>query len=155
VITVRSMAFEPDGPIPQKYTADGENISPPLEWLDLPPGTREVAVIVDDPDAPTPKPWVHWVIYKIPLLCSGLMEGVPRNAKLAQGVLQGQNSCPNSIGYRGPSPPPGHGVHHYYFKVYALDTELVVAPGLDVESLMKAMAAHVLGEGETIGTYQR
>jgi hypothetical protein len=155
LITLRSSAFASHAPIPKKYTGDGANVSPPLRWLDLPSAASELALIVDDPDAPTPQPWVHWVIYKIPSDLSDLNEGLPPNLQLPQGVLQGQNSWPNSVGYRGPEPPRGHGVHHYYFKLYALDAKLQVQAGLDAGALRKAMGGHILAQGELIGTYER
>jgi len=152
---IRSSAFASDAPIPKKYTGDGANVSPALQWLELPSAARELALIVDDPDAPTPQPWVHWVIYKIPIELTGLKEGVPPDVKLPQGILQGQNSWPNSVGYRGPEPPRGHGVHHYHFKLYALDAKLEVQAGLNAGSLRKAMGGHFLAQGELVGTYER
>ena len=96
---------------------------------------------MDDPDAPTPQPWVHWVICKIPATATGLPEGVAKDATLTapEGALQGVNSWgSDNIGYRGPAPPPGHGVHHYYFKLYALDTKLNVQPRLTKTQLLSA-----------------
>ncbi|MBV8487273.1 MAG: YbhB/YbcL family Raf kinase inhibitor-like protein, partial [Planctomycetaceae bacterium] len=119
-------------------------------------GTQELAIIVDDPDAPTPQPWVHWVLYKIPATESALPEGT--HAKPAPGfpagALQGKNSW-GSIGYRGPEPPRGHGVHHYHFKIYALDGALNVTAGLDKPGLLRAMKGHILEEAELVGTYER
>lgn len=159
-IEVTSTAFGPGKPIPKKYTGEGQDVSPPLAWSAVPEGTKEIALICDDPDAPTPQPWVHWVIYKIPAEAGGLPEGIARTASLSQpaGALQGTNSWPegqNNIGYRGPMPPPGHGVHHYHFKLYALDAPLSVAPGLDKSGLLRAMDRHVLAEGVLTGTYER
>src|SRR5262249_49106743 len=134
----------------------GQDVSPEISWDGLPAGAAEIALIVDDPDAPTAEPWVHWVIYKIPPAIAGLAEGIPHAEGLAApaGVLQGRNSW-GSVGYRGPAPPRGHGVHHYHFKLYALDAHLHVAPGLDKAGLLEAMAGHVLGQGELVGTYER
>jgi Raf kinase inhibitor-like YbhB/YbcL family protein len=115
-------------------------------------------LIVDDPDAPIAEPWVHWVIYKIPGSATGLKEGIPRQEKLddPKGALQGKNTWPSgNLGYRGPAPPRGHGVHHYHFKLYALDAELDLKPGLDKKALLAAMAGHILAQGELIGTFQR
>jgi len=142
--------------IPVKYTGDGENISPPLKWSDPPEGTKELALIMDDPDAPRPDPWVHRVVYKIPPDVSGLPEGVAPAGELPDlgGALQGKNSS-GGLGYRGPSPPRGHGVHHYHFKLYALSAEIDLPPGADKESLLQSMSGHILAEGEIVVTYQR
>lgn len=158
-IKVTSTAFAEGQRIPTKYSGDGENVSPPLSWSNLPKGTKELLLICDDPDAPSPQPWVHWVIYKIPADCMGLPEGVATSKQLDEprGALQGQNSWGSgqTIGYRGPAPPPGHGVHHYFFKIHALDSPLGVKPGEDKESLIAAISGHVLGEGQLMGTYER
>lgn len=155
-MTVESKAFGPNQPIPKKYTGEGEDKSPPLAWSNVPEGTNEFALICDDPDAPTPEPWVHWVIYKIPAGTRDLPEGIPNTETLANpaGAMQGKNSWPKT-GYGGPMPPRGHGVHHYHFKVYALNAPLDVKPGLDKKGLLKAMAGYVLAEGELVGTYER
>ena len=155
-ITVHSVGFDAGQPVPRRYTADGEDVSPPLSWPDLPAGTKELALIVDDPDAPSHDPWVHWVIYRIPSSTEGLQEGVGASKRLTdpQGALQGRNSW-GTIGYRGPAPPPGHGTHHYHFKLYALDVSLAVGTGLDKAALLEAMSGHILAEGELVGTYQR
>ena len=155
-ITVQSQAFSSGQTIDRQYTGDGKDISPPLSWSNLPAGTKELALIVDDPDAPTPQPWVHWVIYKIPANLTALPEGIATDPKPPQvpGALQGRNSW-SAVGYGGPAPPRGHGVHHYHFKLYALDAPLTVKPALDKQALLQAMAGHILAEGELIGTYQR
>ena len=136
-LQVSSSAFGQGKTIPKKYTGEGEDVSPPLEWSDVPAGTKEFALICDDPDAPRTDPWVHWVIYKIPADAKGLPEGIERKPrpKTPAGAMQGQNSWPqgDNIGYRGPMPPPGHGVHHYYFKLFALDSELSARPRLGQE----------------------
>lgn len=158
-IEVTSTAFLNGGAIPKKYTGEGPDVSPPLTWSGVPEKAKELVLICDDPDAPTPEPWVHWVIYKIPAATKGLPEGVPRDAQLKDppGALQGKNSWPPSeaIGYRGPLPPPGHGVHHYYFRVYAVDTEMEKKPGLSKSAVLAAMRGHVLAEGVLMGTYER
>lgn len=157
-ITVRSTAFDGGQPIPKKFTEDGQDVSPPLAWEEVPEGTKELALICDDPDAPSREPWVHWVIYKIPATVRELPEGLPTDATLNSPVsaMQGTNSWPDgrTIGYRGPAPPPGR-VHHYHFKVYALDRELNVQPGIDKAALLKAMAGCILASGELVGTYGR
>jgi Raf kinase inhibitor-like YbhB/YbcL family protein len=159
-IAVTSAAFANGQPIPKKYTGEGADVSPPLAWSNLPEKTKELALICDDPDAQMDEPWVHWVIYKIPASLSGLPEGVPRDPRLKSppGALQGQNSWPKgkgNVGYRGPMPPPGHGIHHYHFKLYALEAHLPVQPGLDKKTLLGEIHGHVLAEGELVGTYER
>jgi Raf kinase inhibitor-like YbhB/YbcL family protein len=158
-IELTSTAFQEGAKIPKKYTGEGQDVSPPLAWAGLPAGTRELALICDDPDAPTPEPWVHWVIYKIPPTAAVLLEGLPKTPTLTEpaGTLQGKNSWTSgqTVGYRGPLPPPKSGPHHYYFKLYALDAVLDLAPGATKAVLAKAMGGHVLGEGRLIGTYER
>ena len=157
-IEVTSTAFANHQAIPKKYTGEGADVSPPLAWSNLPAGTAELALICDDPDAPTPEPWVHWVIYKIPAAEKNLPEGVARTAQLSlpAGALQGKNSWPSeNIGYRGPMPPPGHGTHHYHFTLYALAAKLDVRPGLDKKALLAKIAGNVLAEGRLTGTYER
>ncbi len=158
-LTLSSSAFTQGHPIPKKYTGEGEDVSPPLAWSGLPAGTKELALICDDPDAPRDEPWVHWVIYKIPAAASGLPEGVPKKSRLKEpaGALQGKNSWPEgeNIGYGGPMPPPGHGVHHYYFKLYALDMALEVEPGLNKKALLEKMQGHILAEAALMGIYER
>ena len=155
-MVVVSPSFMNGQRIPDKHTVNGPDFSPELEFSDLPIGTKELALICDDPDAPRPEPWVHWVIYKIPPTAAGLAEGIPSSEKLAkpEGVLQGLNSS-GALGYRGPAPPPGHGTHHYHFKLYALDAELELQPRLDKAALLAAMQGHVIAETELIGTYSR
>ena len=157
-IQITSSAFTQGQPIPKKHTGEGADVSPPLSWSNLPAGAKELALICDDPDAPNGD-WVHWVIYKIPAGAKGLPEGVPRKSNLKEpaGALQGKNSWPgaDAIGYRGPKPPPGHGVHHYYFKLYALDAPLNVEPGLDKKDLTEKINDHILAEGVLMGTYER
>jgi Raf kinase inhibitor-like YbhB/YbcL family protein len=157
-IEVTSTAFKDGQPIPRKHTGEGADVSPPILWKGLPEETKELVLICDDPDAPTAEPWVHWVIYKLPADTAGLPEGVARDLRLKspKGAMQGKNNWPkDNIGYRGPLPPPGHGTHHYHFKVYALEAHLTVEPGLDKKALMSEFKDHVLAEGELIGTYQR
>ncbi len=133
-IMVHSSAFGDGQSIPERYTGDAENISPQLDWDELPKGAAELALIVDDPDAPTPQPFVHWVIYHIPATAKGLPEGIPRKSEVADppGAVQGKNSfMMGSMGYRGPAPPKGHGVHHYHFHLYALDAPVNLKAGAD------------------------
>ena len=155
-IIITSDAFAAGAAIPRNHTGDGSNASPPLKWDRLPPTTVELALIVDDPDAPQPEPFVHWVLYRIPAETAGLPEGVAPGGGTAApaGALQGRNSF-GRIGYDGPAPPRGHGVHHYHFRVYALDRPLKVKAGLDKKALLAAMSGHVVDQGELVGTYQR
>src|SRR5262245_16654585 len=150
-----SSAFANGSRIPTKYTGDGEDLSPPLAWSNAPEGTKEFALICDDPDAPTPQPWVHWIIYGIPPATKELSEGT--SSKQASSFVQGLNSWPTgkTTGYRGPAPPPGHGIHHYHFYLYALDQALSLPPRLDKAGLLKAIRGHILAETEAIGTYGR
>ncbi len=142
-----SPAFAPGAPIPRKYTGEGEDVSPPLVWSDPPEGTRELALICDDPDAPMPTPWVHWVAYKIS----------PERRSLAEGAQDGFRQGRNDFGrrsYGGPMPPRRHGVHHYHFKLYALDIELPNEE-LTKAELLERIEGHVLAEAELVGTYER
>jgi hypothetical protein len=155
-ITLRSDAFHDGEAIPRRFTEDGENLSPPLSWTGLLPGTKELALIIDDPDAPRLEPWLHWVLYSVPADAQSLAEGIPPipTLEVPTGAKQGKNSW-GSIGYRGPAPPKGHGTHHYHFRLYALDAPLRAAPGLEKAKLKAAMQGHVLSEAELVGTYQR
>ena len=157
-ISITSTAFTAGMPIPKKYTGEGEDVSPPLAWSGVPQGTKELALICDDPDAPVKEPWVHWVLYKLPADTANLPEGLPREKtlKAPAGADQGLNDFPtDNFGYRGPMPPRGHGTHHYHFKLYALGTPLSVPPGIKKNALLAAMQGHILAEGELMGTYER
>jgi Raf kinase inhibitor-like YbhB/YbcL family protein len=143
-----STAFKAGDAIPRKYSGEGEDVSPPLAWTGAPEGTKEFALLCDDPDAPTPKPWVHWVVYKIPAGTSSLAEGSPG------GALEGRTDF-GRTGYGGPMPPAGHGTHRYHFRIYALDAALALEAGATKEELLAAMKGHVLAEGELVGTYKR
>jgi Raf kinase inhibitor-like YbhB/YbcL family protein len=147
-ISVTSPAFASGGCIPLKYTGEGEDFSPPLAWTGLPAGAVELALICEDPDAPGPEPWVHWVRYNIPAGTSSLM------AEVTGEALEGTNSW-GTMGYRGPMPPVGHGVHRYRFRIYALDAGLDLPTAATKKELLEAMEGHVLATGELIGTYER
>jgi Raf kinase inhibitor-like YbhB/YbcL family protein len=155
-LVVHSPAFLAGQPIPRRHTGDGEDLSPPLSWSGKPAAARELAMIVDDPDAPTSEPWVHWVIYKLPATEESLVEGIPPVAQPGSpaGAIQGKNSW-GSIGYRGPAPPKGHGVHRYFFRLYALDQSLDLPHGLDKKGLLKAIKSHIVSQAELMGTYHR
>ncbi len=150
-ISVRSSAFQEGGMIPAKYTCDGDDVSPPLEWTGIPQGTKSLALICDDPDAPVGT-WVHWVIWNIPATLNGLAEDVPPDPQLPDGSRQGISDF-RRPGYGGPCPPSG--VHRYYFKVYALDAMLELPSGTRKADLLKAMNGHILAEGQLMGKYRR
>lgn len=154
-LQIHSPAFEPGQRIPKKFTGEGEDVSPALTWVGVPDGAVELALIMDDPDAPAGT-WVHWVIGKIPATATGLKEGVAKTATPDDptGAVQGKNSWPKT-GYNGPMPPRGHGPHHYHFKLYALDTTLSLSPTFTKDDLLAAMEGHVLAQAELMGTYQR
>jgi hypothetical protein len=137
--------------IPSKYTADGQDISPPLTLTRVPDGAKSIALIVDDPDAPG-KTWVHWVMWNIPPEETSLEEGVPAEKELPNGARQGKTDF-GSIGYGGPAPPSG--VHRYFFKVYALDAMLDLPAGATKLELEKAMEGHILSGRELMGRYTR
>jgi len=155
-LTLSGSAFGHDEPIPLRYSGDGEDISPPLSWSGVPEGTAELALICDDPDAPTPQPWVHWVIYGMSPTLTGLPEGVPKQRELTKPIaaMQGVNSWPK-IGYGGPAPPHGHGVHHYHFTLYCLSQPLGLKPGADKPELLAAMKGLILAQTRLTGTYER
>ena len=149
--TIASAAFKEGEMIPQEYTADGQNISPPLKWESAPAQTKSFALIADDPDAPMGT-WVHWVIFNIPPTTTGLPENVPTKNSLPDGALQGKNDS-REIGYDGPSPPSG--THRYFFKLYALDTMLKLSSGISKRELLKAMEGHILAQAQLTGKYSR
>lgn len=143
-----SSAFKEGEAIPKKYSGEADNVSPPLSWSDEPEGTKGFALVCLDPDAPTPEPWVHWVVYAIPEGRTGFPEGT------VEGALEGRNTA-GDPGYTGPMPPEGHGVHHYHFTLYALDAPVSLEPGSTKDELMGAIEGHVIGRAELIGTYER
>ncbi len=157
-MNLQSSAFKTGQPIPKKHTGKGQDLSPPLTWSDPPAAAKQFALIVDDPDAPTPQPWGHWVLYNIPPETTQLPEALPQKDTLdtPPGARQGKNSWDtNNIGYRGPMPPPGHGTHHYHFMLYALDTPLDAKPGLSKTQLLDLMKGHIIAQAELVGTCER
>lgn len=150
-LKVTSPAFEHNGMIPSKYTADGADISPPIRWQDIPDGTKSIAIICDDPDAPMGT-WVHWLVWNIPPTVYGMDEAVRPDAVLDKGICQGTTDF-GRIGYGGPAPPSG--THRYFFKVYALDTKLDLVADSVKPELEAAMEGHILAEGELVGKYAR
>ena len=145
-------AFAEGQPIPKKHAFDDKDLSPALQWSGVPPATKSLTLICDDPDAPMGT-WVHWVIYNMPPATAGLAEGVSKSSELPDGSKQGVNDY-KRIGYGGPCPPPGK-PHRYFFKLYALDTKPDLKAGLTKKDLLRAMEGHVLAEGQMMGTYQR
>jgi Raf kinase inhibitor-like YbhB/YbcL family protein len=153
-LNVTSTAFTNDGAIPKKYATD-DDISPPLAWSGGPAAARSIAVFVEDPDAPMPQPFVHWLIYNISPTATSLPEGIKHQEKLDEpiGAMQGKNSM-MKIGYYHMAPPPGDKPHHYHFQVYALDTT-IDETGIGRSEFLKAIDGHVLAKGEIVGTYKR
>lgn len=154
-MTIKSSTFDHQTEIPKRFTCDGPEISPALSWSKVPKNAKSLVLIVDDPDAPDPEApkltWVHWLLYNFPPTVSGLPEN---NAPgdLPKGTLQGKNDW-KETGYRGPCPPIGR--HRYFFKLYALDTELPDLNGPNKGRLEKAMSGHIIDHAELIGTYKR
>lgn len=150
-LVLKSSAFAHQGAIPSKYTCDGEDISPPLEWSGAPADTKSFALIVDDPDAPIGT-FNHWILFNIPAGVNQLAEGISRQDTLADGSRQGKTSW-RKVGYGGPCPPSG--THRYFFTLYALDIMLDLPAGASKEQVLQAMSGHILAKGELMGTYKR
>ncbi len=148
---LRSSAFGQGQAIPRQHTGEGENISPAFEWSDAPEGTQAFALICHDPDAPLVKPgsygFVHWVLYNVPAAVSELPEGT-------SDYTNGQTDF-GKQGYGGPMPPNGHGVHHYFFWLLALDQDLALEPNLTLWEFLNKVEPHVIGMNRLVGTYQR
>ena len=150
-IMLRSSTFDPNSLIPIRCSMEGQNLSPQLKWSGAPEGTKSFALICHDPDAPLASPgsygFVHWVLYNLPASLSKLPEGATAGT---EGV-----SDFGKPGYGGPMPPPGHGIHHYFFILMALNAELNLEPGLTLWQLMSKVEPHVIGMNRLVGTYQR
>jgi Raf kinase inhibitor-like YbhB/YbcL family protein len=144
MILVSSPAFSPGGPIARGYSAYGRNEMPPLNWSALPAGTRSLALIVEDPDAPSAQPFVHWTAWNIAPAARGLPEGLA-------GAVQGANGT-GKPGWYGPHPPDAK-PHHYHFQLFALDAGLSLPAGAGRDQLLAAMRSHVLGKGRLVGTF--
>jgi Raf kinase inhibitor-like YbhB/YbcL family protein len=151
-IELTSTAFQKGETIPKQYTGDGVDQSPPLRWSEPPSGTKSLALICDDPDAPRGT-WVHWVLFNLPPQTRELEENVPTTATLPSGAKQGKNDFGN-IGYGGPAPPKGK-AHRYFFKLYALAVAVELPTGANKAQLEDAMKGHFLDEGQLMGTYKR
>ncbi len=150
-LQLKSPAFDQRGKIPRKHTGEGEDLSPALEWAYIPEGTASFAVICHDPDAPLVSPgsygFVHWVLYNIPGSANNLAEGVK---DYTAGINDAQKT-----GYMGPMPPEGHGIHHYFFWVLALNKELNLEAGLTMAQLLEKIEPHVIGMNRLVGIYER
>jgi Raf kinase inhibitor-like YbhB/YbcL family protein len=142
--TLTSAAFEDGKEIPRRHTCEGDDLSPPLSWSGVPDGTRSLALIVDDPDAPA-RSFTHWLAWAIEPGSGALREAAP---------VEGRNDF-GTVGYRGPCPPPGHGPHRYFFRLHALDVDLELARGAGKPDLERALEGHVLRLAELIGRYER
>jgi len=151
-LTLTSSAFRDGESIPVPHTCDGEDLSPPLIWTGAPVETRTFALICDDPDAPSGT-WTHWLLWNLPADAVELGPGMPPRPELPSGARQGLNDG-GDLGYAGPCPPPGK-PHRYFFRLHALDTALNLPPGVNRSDLQAAMADHILGQGTTMGIYQR
>ncbi len=151
-LTISSPSFPSGGDIPKKFTCDGADVSPQLTWTDPPAGTKSLAVLVDDPDAPVGN-WNHWALWNLPATARGLAEGVSKEASLSDGSQQGKNDF-RRTGYNGPCPPPGK-PHRYYFKLFALDTNLDLKSGATKREIDSAMKGHILAQAEWMGRYGR
>ena len=147
-LEITSPAFSHLETIPQRYTSDGTNVSSTLEWDKIPPETKQLALICHDPDAPLPFGFTHWTIYNIPPDVKAIAEG--EGNKYTEGL-----NTSGSNGYTGPAPPEGHGVHHYYFWLYALDRSLNLQPGLSRAELLEAIADSVIAQARLVGIYER
>lgn len=155
-MSLSSDAFGPGESIPRRYTADDENISPPLQWSNLPAGTAALVLICEDPDAPRPEPWVHWLLYDIPATLGELREGLATDESIDDPapMKQGCNTFEKS-GYGGPAPPRKHGVHHYIFTLYALRQPTRLPAACGKADLLRAMEGNILESARLVGIYER
>jgi Raf kinase inhibitor-like YbhB/YbcL family protein len=152
ILTITSPAFIDGAEIPVKYTCNGQNISPALNWSGIPAGTASFALIMDDPDASVGV-FNHWVVFNLPSDYQGLAEGITKDTELAGGGLQGKNAA-QRVSYVGPCPPIGH-PHHYTFTLYALDITLDLSAGATKKQVLEAIEGHILGQAQLVGLYQR
>ncbi len=149
---LRAEAFQPGADIPRKHSCEGSDASPALIWTEPPSGTQSLALIADDPDAPSGT-WVHWVLYDLPAGARQLPEAVSPREEVAGGGNQGTNDF-GKLGYGGPCPPPGK-PHRYFFRLYALDAKLNLRPGATKRDVERAMKGHILAQAEVMGRYRR
>ena len=150
-MNLTSPAFAQGQPIPVKFSCKGADVSPALAWDEPPVGTKSLALIMDDPDAPMGT-WVHWVLFNIPTSAHEWPENTPTDANLPNGAVQGLTSA-RSVGYHGPCPPSG--THRYFFKLYALDTKLDLTSKADKQAVLNAMQGHILAQAELMGTFSK
>ena len=155
------LAIEADGltqggPLPLRYTKDGGDASPPIRWSGVPDTARELVLLCEDPDAPLPTPFVHWVVYRISPAWGSLPEGLAKDAipDAPTFVLQGKNTT-RKPGYTGAAPPLGHGAHRYHFQLFALDEPIRLEAGATRDEVVRAMEGHVVAKGELVATYER
>jgi Raf kinase inhibitor-like YbhB/YbcL family protein len=148
-IKIESSVFEEGKPIPRKYTCDGVNVSPPLQWSSLSEDIESIAIICEDPDGGL---WIHWVIFNLPPDTVSLPERVMEREILENGAVQGINDFGN-VGYRGPCPPGG--IHRYYFRIYALDVKIELPALTTKKELLKSMEGHIIDQGQIMGVYSR
>jgi Raf kinase inhibitor-like YbhB/YbcL family protein len=146
-LEVKSSAFPERGTLPLAFTSDGSGIAPPIAWSNVPESARSIVLLAEDPDAPYPRPFVHWLVYSLPVTATSI-ETAPA------GAHEGKNSLLKN-GFAPAAPPPGHGLHHYHFQVFALDTIPQLEAGAGRRALIDAMRNHVVAWGETVGTYER
>jgi Raf kinase inhibitor-like YbhB/YbcL family protein len=146
-IDVTSTAFTDGGSLPVTFTADGAGLAPPITWSSVPDAARSLVLIAEDPDAPFPKPFVHWLVYSLPVTTTSI-------ASSPAGGREGKNSMLKT-GYTPAAPPAGHGMHHYHFQVFALDIVLELGEGAGRSALLEAMRNHVIAWGEIVATYER
>lgn len=151
-LSVTTDAFKNGERVPVKYTHDGEDVAPSLKWSSVPANTKSIAVCCFDPDAPGGT-WWHWILVNLPPSTTSLSEGTPRSFRLGSSAIQGFSDF-GRTGYGGPNPPPGK-VHHYYFRVYALDSNIDAGTHLDKQSFSAKLNGHILAGGEVMGTYSR
>lgn len=154
LLEILTTAQESDGRLAERHSADGGNISPPLSWTGV-PGAGAYALIVEDPDAPREQPFLHWMVWNIPGGETRLLEALPADRALVRpaGAIQGRNDS-GGYGWYGPKPPPGHGLHRYYFQLFALDEPLRMDADTPLRDLVNALKAHTIAKGELVATYE-
>lgn len=158
-IEVTSTAFNNHENVPLRYTAYGENVSPQIAWANLPGGTEQLAMVMDDPIAPTPEPFVHWVVYNIPATASELPESMSSEVEITEpaslaGTINGVNGL-SRVGHFGPRPPADGKLHAYHYRVYALDAALDLQPGLSKAALLETIRDYIIGTGMIMGHYEQ
>jgi Raf kinase inhibitor-like YbhB/YbcL family protein len=152
-VRLESASFREGEPIPKEHSRDGADSHPALAWSGAPAGTRSFALVCEDPDAPRGT-WIHWVLFNVPETATGLDTGAAKGEQHPSGGVHGRNDFGES-GWGGPAPPRGHGMHHYVFRLFALDTRLGLPAGASRSELEQAMQGHVLAEAKLTGTYRR